>query len=103
MDTGERSLVSGKFVVGCDGAKSFVRSQMNVTIHDTGFESRWLVIDIRPDAATLAAFPYSLGQTLEAERPTTLVTGGPGRRRFEIIIRDNYKREFRFGKINCFN
>lgn len=85
---GESITIKAKFIVGCDGANSFIRSKMDVDIHDTGFSSTWLVIDIKPDTKTYAGFSHSIFQTLEAERPTTMVPSGPGRRRFEIILKE---------------
>jgi 3-(3-hydroxy-phenyl)propionate hydroxylase len=44
---GER--VTGRLVLGCDGAGSTVRDQVGVTMDDLGFTERWLVVDIRTD------------------------------------------------------
>ena len=36
-------------MVGCDGANSFVRENMEHTITDLGFVADWLVVDIIPN------------------------------------------------------
>ncbi len=85
---GDPITISAKFVIGCDGANSFIRSLIDVNVYDTGFSSTWLVFDVIPDTETYDSFSHSIFQTLEAERPTTMVPSGPGRRRFEMIVKD---------------
>ncbi len=91
--SGDPISVQAKIIVGCDGTNSVVQSQMNTKVHDTGFASRWLVVDVKPNPETLAAFPYRFGQLLDSERTVTFVPSGPGRRRFEFIIRDDETEE----------
>lgn len=75
--------VTGRYVVGCDGANSFVRQRLNMSITDLGFFYDWLVVDVLPEDPTPWK-PLNL-QVCDPERPTTLVSGGPGRRRFEFM------------------
>jgi flavoprotein hydroxylase len=81
-DGGTREL-RARFAVGCDGANSFVRERIGSGWHDLGFLFDWLVVDVRP------ADPRWEGpinwQLCDPARPTTLVSGGPGRRRFEFM------------------
>jgi hypothetical protein len=76
-------VLAARFVVGCDGANSFVRDQIGSGWHDLGFHFDWLVVDLAP------ADPRWDGplnwQLCDPARPTTLVSGGPGRRRFEFM------------------
>jgi hypothetical protein len=74
----------GKFVVGCDGANSIVRSLMNTEVTDTGFSSSWLVVDTVP----IAGVPFTslFGHVLDPARPTTLAPAGKERQRFEFMI-----------------
>jgi 3-(3-hydroxy-phenyl)propionate hydroxylase len=44
--TGAASSVAARYVLGCDGANSVVRSAIGSTMQDLDFEQRWLVIDI---------------------------------------------------------
>jgi 2-polyprenyl-6-methoxyphenol hydroxylase-like FAD-dependent oxidoreductase len=72
-----------RFAVGCDGANSFVRERIGSGWHDLGFHFDWLVVDVLP------ADPRWDGpinwQLCDPARPTTLVSGGPGRRRWEFM------------------
>jgi 2-polyprenyl-6-methoxyphenol hydroxylase-like FAD-dependent oxidoreductase len=73
-----------RYVVGADGANSFVRSQMDVTTTDLGFEYDWLIVDM------LLQEPLDLDarawQWCRPERPTTINPGGaPHRQRWEFM------------------
>jgi 2-polyprenyl-6-methoxyphenol hydroxylase-like FAD-dependent oxidoreductase len=80
-----------RYVVGCDGAKSFVRQYMNTAVTDLGFFYDWLIVDILPREAR-DWVPDNL-QVCDPVRPTSAVNGGPGRRRFEFMRmpQDNLK------------
>jgi 2-polyprenyl-6-methoxyphenol hydroxylase-like FAD-dependent oxidoreductase len=82
----ERQTVTAKYVVGADGANSLVRSWIGSTVTDLGYFHDWLVIDLLMHAP-LEDFDFSPGawQLCDPNRPTTLVPGGPGRRRFEFM------------------
>ncbi len=42
-------MLTGSFVLGCDGANSTIRELLGVPMEDLGFTERWLVVDIRAD------------------------------------------------------
>lgn len=42
---GERQVLAGRYLVGCDGARSFVRTAIGATRTDYGFNERWCTID----------------------------------------------------------
>ncbi len=74
-----------RYVVGCDGARSLVRSLMGAPMDDLGFHERWLVVDAilrrpRPDLGD-----YSV-QHCSSLRPATYVRGTGDRRRWEITV-----------------
>ena len=45
--TGRLTSVRGKYVIGCDGARSLVRRIIGSEHEDFGFKQRWLVIDVK--------------------------------------------------------
>jgi 2-polyprenyl-6-methoxyphenol hydroxylase-like FAD-dependent oxidoreductase len=73
-----------RYVVGADGANSFVRSRMATTTTDLGFEFDWLIVDLLPhEPLDLDARAW---QWCRPERPTTVIPGGsPYRQRFEFM------------------
>ena len=75
--------VQARFVVGCDGANSFVRAKVGSTVTDLGFFFDWLIVDVLPNTPTVWK-PLNI-QVCDPARPTTLVSGGPGRRRWEFM------------------
>ena len=78
----ERSF-RARYVVGADGAKSFVRRAMGAQVHDLGFEYDWLIVDMIPDEPL--TYDPPAWQWCNPEKPTTVVPGGPGRRRWEFM------------------
>ncbi len=82
-EAGGGHRVRARFVVGCDGANSFVREAIGVPWHDLGFAFDWLVVDVLPHAPR--PFEPLNWQLCDPARPTTLVSGGPGRRRWEFM------------------
>lgn len=86
-DSGETLSVTGRFVVGCDGANSFVRNHMGVDVHDLGFQFDWLIVDLIPNEPM--TFDPPAWQWCNPEHPTTVVPGGRGRRRWEFMRMPN--------------
>lgn len=72
-----------RFAVGCDGANSFVRSRIGAAVTDLGFCYDWLIVDVVPHRPTTWS-PLNV-QLCDPRRPTTMVSGGPGRRRWEFM------------------
>jgi 3-(3-hydroxy-phenyl)propionate hydroxylase len=73
------------WVIGCDGARSFLRGVIGGGMEDLGFDERWLVVDLilkrpRPDLGD-----HSI-QFCNPARPATYVRGVGDRRRFEITV-----------------
>ena len=80
---GTAESVEARFVVGCDGANSTVRDLVGITVTDLGFFYDWLIVDLALHEPR--TFDPINVQICEPSRPTTMVSGGPGRRRWEFM------------------
>ncbi|MEU7389794.1 bifunctional 3-(3-hydroxy-phenyl)propionate/3-hydroxycinnamic acid hydroxylase [Streptomyces tanashiensis] len=80
---GATRSVTARWVVGCDGARSFVREALGVSVTDLGFSYDWLLCDV--ELAEPRVFTPSNVQICDPKRPTTLVASGPGHRRWEFM------------------
>ncbi len=83
QDGGRPERLHARYVVGCDGANSTVRDLTGIGVTDLGFFYDWLIVDValhqpRP-------FEPINVQVCDPSRPTTVVSGGPGRRRWEFM------------------
>ena len=76
-------VVTARYAVGCDGANSTVRSLLDLGVADRGFFYDWLIVDVILDEPRIFD-PINL-QVCNPARPTTAVSGGPGRRRWEFM------------------
>ncbi|MCU1758438.1 bifunctional 3-(3-hydroxy-phenyl)propionate/3-hydroxycinnamic acid hydroxylase [Pseudomonas sp. 14P_8.1_Bac3] len=80
----EQQSVRARYVIGADGANSFVRQSLGIEWQDLGFQEDWLVVDLQPKPGVQLDVP-DIGQWCNPERPTTMVPGGPGYRRWEFM------------------
>jgi flavoprotein hydroxylase len=83
LTTVDGGSVTARFVVGCDGANSTVRRLVDLGVHDLGFFFDWLIVDVVLHEPRVFE-PLNL-QVCDPARPTTAVSGGPGRRRWEFM------------------
>jgi 3-(3-hydroxy-phenyl)propionate hydroxylase len=81
---GARQSLRAKYVVGADGANSFVRTALGIENVDKGYFFDWLILDLIPNEEYTAK--PSQWQLCDPKRPTTIVPGGPGRRRWEFMV-----------------
>jgi len=83
LATGNERDVTARYVIGCDGASSFVRKRLGISWHSLGYDQDWLVVDIT--------------QTPEARLPThTMQVCDPARITTYVHTKDPYRRwEFR--------
>lgn len=79
----ETQTIQARYLIGADGANSFVLQQMNTSITDLGFLFDWLVVDVIPHEER--QWSPLCWQLCDPARPTTIVSGGKGRRRWEFM------------------
>ncbi len=75
--------VHTRYLIGADGANSSVRQHMNTEITDLGFAFDWLILDVIPHEQR--EWKPMNWQLCDPVRPTTIVGGGPSRRRWEFM------------------
>jgi flavoprotein hydroxylase len=83
VDAAGAGRVTASWIVGCDGANSFVRDGMGVGVTDLGFSYDWLLCDVA--LTEPRTFEPTNMQICDPARPTTVVASGPGRRRWEFM------------------
>jgi 2-polyprenyl-6-methoxyphenol hydroxylase-like FAD-dependent oxidoreductase/catechol 2,3-dioxygenase-like lactoylglutathione lyase family enzyme len=84
--TADTRTVRAHWVIGADGANSFVREATGIGRRDLGFKERWLVVDAEPrDMNALAHLPTAC-QWCDPARPATHVQCGPRHRRWEFML-----------------
>ncbi len=87
---GER-VDRGAYLVGCDGASSFVRRELGLDWVSLGYDQDWLVIDvIVEDTADL---PLNVMQVCDPQRLTTYIPGRDPNRRWEFQLLPGETRE----------
>jgi 2-polyprenyl-6-methoxyphenol hydroxylase-like FAD-dependent oxidoreductase len=74
----------GRFLIGCDGGNSFVRSALGIDFEFLGFDQDWLVIDARARKPR-PGLPY-LRQFCEPEQPGMTMQMGAHHRRWSFMI-----------------
>lgn len=83
--TGAERETLCRYLVGCDGARSFVREQIGAGLVDLRSNAQWLVVDVvmkRP-VDTLSDWTVQL---CDPARPTTIARGVGNRRRWEFMV-----------------
>ncbi len=83
--------VRAAFVVGCDGASSFVRRTLGIVWQSLGYDQDWLVIDIqiRPGAE----LPLATMQVCDPARLTSYICVKDPNRRWEFQLLEGETRE----------
>ena len=74
--------ISARFVLGCDGGRSSVRSQLGVQMSGDSLDQPWLVIDTVGD-------PHDQRYAMhhgDPERPHVILPGPNGRCRYEFLL-----------------
>lgn len=85
--SGRRRYVTADYVLGCDGARSVVRSAIGSKMQNLGFEQRWLVIDVATDV-DLHQWD-GVHQLSDPGRAGTFMRIGDSRYRWEFQLHDD--------------
>ena len=86
--TGAVTTARAAYVVGCDGARSFVRRELGIELDDSGFDQPWLVVDTMLRADAHVELPDRILQICDPRRPTTFVPSAGAHRRWEFMAVD---------------
>ncbi len=81
---GQERILHAHTLLGCDGANSFVRKQLDIALEDLGFDEWWMVVDVRIQRAV--ELPAQSVQYCWPSRPSTFVPGPGNLRRWEIKL-----------------
>ena len=84
VEGGEVGRIHAKYAIGADGANSFIRKAVGLELTDLGFLYTWLIVDTIPNE--YPSYFTAHFQVCDPKRPTTVVPGGPGRRRWEWML-----------------
>lgn len=79
----EAETIRARYAVGADGANSLIRDSLNLKMNDLGYFFDWLILDLKPTQEI--EYGPDHWQLCDPKRPTTIVPGGPGRRRWEFM------------------
>jgi 3-(3-hydroxy-phenyl)propionate hydroxylase len=82
--SGQEHQLQARYLLGCDGANSMVRAAIGASMHDMGFEQRWLVVDVTTDA-DLNQWD-GVHQVCDPHRAGTFMRVGPCRYRWEFRL-----------------
>lgn len=83
-DGGAERMVAARYLVGCDGANSFVRRQLGIGHTDLAFDEWWMVVDVR--LTRPVELPQKCIQYCWPARPSTFIVGPGSLRRWEIKL-----------------
>jgi 3-(3-hydroxy-phenyl)propionate hydroxylase len=87
--SGECSQISAKFLVGCDGGRSFVRKCAGIKLDSAKFDERWVVVDTRTRSGEKdKSMPPRHAQICDPRQPTTYVPLAGPYYRWELCVRD---------------
>ena len=87
----KKVIFISRFLIGCDGASSFVRKKLNIDLDDFGYNQKWFVCDAH--LIKNMNLKNELVQVCNPKRPCTFLHGRRGHLRFEFKIMpdDNLK------------
>ncbi len=87
LDNGEN--IESRWYVGCDGASSWTRKKVGLTLEDLRFDQEWLVVDAELHEGADVDLPVGVRQYCRPDRPFTFVQGVRRFRRWEFQIQQH--------------
>ena len=104
MDTNSKKKyqIKAKYIVGCDGGRSFVRQHINSDMEDLGFKQKWVVIDVILKSLN-NSLPDRTIQYCNSDRPATYCRNVGRRRRWEVALKDDENFKTFFEEKNLWN
>ena len=85
--SGERVRVEAKFLVGCDGGRSFVRKSAGITFDSANFDQNWVVVDTKTRTGKKdKSLPPNHAQICDPGQPTTYVPVAGPHYRWELMV-----------------
>lgn len=85
--------VHARWAVGCDGASSWTRKTIGLSLEDLRFDQQWLVVDIALKDNSTCELPVGVRQYCDPLRPATYVKGHRNYRRWEFQIQEDEDTE----------
>jgi 3-(3-hydroxy-phenyl)propionate hydroxylase len=82
--SGEVRRLSARYLIGADGASSFVRASTGIRLVDGDFDEPWLVVDVR--CAREIGRPNESEMFCDPARPATRVPGPGDHHRWEFML-----------------
>jgi 3-(3-hydroxy-phenyl)propionate hydroxylase len=86
---GETRAVEAKYVIGCDGANSFIRKQLGLGFEGRTFLEDWLVVDVRRAPEPIDHIEF----WCDPSRPAPHMPAPGDRQRWEFKLRPGETRE----------
>jgi 3-(3-hydroxy-phenyl)propionate hydroxylase len=84
LGSGEVGTLSARYLIGADGASSFVRCRSGIRLVDGDFDEPWLVVDLR--CAREIGRPDESEMFCDPARPATRVPGPGQHHRWEFML-----------------
>lgn len=94
IEPGTRERVRAKYLVGCDGGRSVVRTRLGIDMSGTSFPERWLVVDLeaRDGVDAFRHLPY-FDFVCDPAMPIVSCPQPGGHHRFEFMLREDQTKE----------
>ena len=94
-DAAAAAVVRARYLVGCDGGRSVVRSQLGIQMRGKSFPNPWLVVDIKAkDPHDGLYHLQNFSFVCDPDCPTVSCVQPNGHHRFEFMLMQGQSREY---------